>query len=140
MLVLDTDHLSEIDRESGNARMLLARLRQSGKHITTTIVSAEEQIRGLLAVLNKRTDAERRIAHYARFHRCIVRMSIWPLLPWNSVASDKLEQLRTEKIRLGVQDLKIASIVLTNNATLLTRNLRDFAKVPGLRIENSIDG
>ena len=33
-------------------------------------------------------------------------------------------------------DLKIASIVLTQNATLLTRNTGDFSKVRGLRIEN----
>jgi tRNA(fMet)-specific endonuclease VapC len=33
-------------------------------------------------------------------------------------------------------DLKIASIALANGATLLTRNTRDFQKVPGLQIEN----
>jgi tRNA(fMet)-specific endonuclease VapC len=31
-------------------------------------------------------------------------------------------------------DLKIATIVLTRDATLLSRNLSDFGKVPGLRI------
>jgi predicted nucleic acid-binding protein len=30
-------------------------------------------------------------------------------------------------------DLKIAAIVLAQNATLLTRNLCDFRKVPGLK-------
>ena len=33
-------------------------------------------------------------------------------------------------------DLKIASIALANNATLLTRNLSDFSKIPNLRIED----
>ncbi|WP_395092089.1 hypothetical protein [Armatimonas sp.] len=33
-------------------------------------------------------------------------------------------------------DLKIASIALSNQATLLTRNLRDYSKVPGLRCED----
>jgi len=33
-------------------------------------------------------------------------------------------------------DLKIAAIVLARNATLLTRNLADFRKVPGLKVEN----
>lgn len=35
-------------------------------------------------------------------------------------------QLRQQKIRIGTQDLRIASIVLANQATLLTRNYRDF--------------
>ncbi len=33
-------------------------------------------------------------------------------------------------------DLKIAAITLANNATLLTRNLADFNKVPGLKAED----
>jgi len=32
--------------------------------------------------------------------------------------------------------LKIAAIVLVNDATLLTRNSSDFAKMPGLRVED----
>jgi tRNA(fMet)-specific endonuclease VapC len=33
-------------------------------------------------------------------------------------------------------DLKIASIVLANDATLLTRNANDFNRIPGLRVED----
>jgi predicted nucleic acid-binding protein len=33
-------------------------------------------------------------------------------------------------------DLKIASIALASGATLLTRNTKDFAGVPGLRIDD----
>jgi len=33
-------------------------------------------------------------------------------------------------------DLKIASIALANDATLLTGNSNDFSNVPGLRIED----
>jgi tRNA(fMet)-specific endonuclease VapC len=33
-------------------------------------------------------------------------------------------------------DLKIASIVLANQATLLSANLRDFQQVPGLQVED----
>jgi predicted nucleic acid-binding protein len=36
-------------------------------------------------------------------------------------------------------DLKIACITIVNQGTLLTRNSKDFAKVPGLHFENWLD-
>ena len=41
-------------------------------------------------------------------------------------------------MKLGVRrmDLRIASIALENSATLVTRNVCDFQRVPGLIVEN----
>ena len=36
-------------------------------------------------------------------------------------------------------DLKIAAICIAHDALLPTRNLVDFAKAPGLRVENWLD-
>ena len=36
-------------------------------------------------------------------------------------------------------DLRIASIAIANDATLLSRNLKDFSRVPGLRVENWLE-
>ncbi len=46
---------------------------------------------------------------------------------------------RAKGLRIGTLDLRIACIVLEYDATLLTRNSVDFAKVPGLRFENWLD-
>ena len=63
----------------------------------------------------------------------------WVILPWDLAAVECLRRLRDQRIRIGTQDLKIASIVLAHDATLLTRNTVDFAKVPGLRFQNWLD-
>lgn len=51
-------------------------------------------------------------------------------------ASQQFQRLWQARIRIGTMDLKIAAIALVNDATLLTRNLSDFGKVPDLRIED----
>ncbi|WP_414623214.1 type II toxin-antitoxin system VapC family toxin [Calothrix sp. CCY 0018] len=41
-----------------------------------------------------------------------------------------------QKIRIGTQDLRIASIVISNDGILVTRNQRDFSRVPDLQFED----
>ena len=43
----------------------------------------------------------------------------------------RFKMLQDAKIRIGAVDLKTGFIALTNNMILLTRNSRDFRKVPG---------
>ena len=56
------------------------------------------------------------------------------VLPYDAAAVAEFERLRRNKIRVGTQDLRIASIALSKNATVVTRNIRDFGRVPGLKI------
>jgi hypothetical protein len=42
----------------------------------------------------------------------------------------------TLRLRVGTQHLKIAAIALANHVTLLTRNRRDFARIPGLGVDD----
>jgi predicted nucleic acid-binding protein len=51
------------------------------------------------------------------------------------------DRLRHDKKanKMGRSDMLIAAIVLPNQATLVTRNVRDFQLVYGLQIENWAD-
>lgn len=60
----------------------------------------------------------------------------WNLLPFMDVAAETFLLLRQQKLRISTMDLKTASIVLQEQATLLSRNLSGFAQVPGLHVEN----
>ena len=44
--------------------------------------------------------------------------------------------LRQQFRRLGTRDLRIAAIALSINATVITRNAKDFGQIPNLSIED----
>jgi len=58
------------------------------------------------------------------------------LLPFTEDAAKLFKKLRKQKVRISSTDLKIASMAAVYDATLLTRNLADYRKVPGLKFEN----
>jgi tRNA(fMet)-specific endonuclease VapC len=62
------------------------------------------------------------------------------VLPFDELAAEVYGPLRarleSEGRRLDEPDLRIASIVLARDLTLVTGNERHFARVPDLRIEN----
>ena len=58
------------------------------------------------------------------------------MLYFDTTAATVYEGLLSQKLRLGTQDLRIAAIVLSRGAVLLTRNSQDFSQVPGLQIDD----
>ena len=136
MLVLDTDHLVEFDRGSAAGMALQQKLEDAADEVATTIISAEEQFRGWLAQIHRQRHPHEQIAAYQRLQRRIEFFAAWHLLPWDTDAVDIFQALHRQRIRVGTMDLKIASIVLAHDATLLSRNLRDFQQVPSLRVED----
>jgi tRNA(fMet)-specific endonuclease VapC len=55
-----------------------------------------------------------------------------------AVQFDRLRMVRSLR-KVGRADLLIASIILANRATPVTRNLRHFKQVPGLIVTNWVD-
>lgn len=139
MLVLDTNHVSELGYPSIRSERLLARLAADSRPSAVTIISAEEQLRGWMALMHRVTDPPRQVPLYQQFHESIEYYSERLVLPWDEDAAARFVQFRRQRIRIGTQDLKIACITLSFEATLLTRNLSDFRQVPGLAVENWLD-
>ena len=139
MLVLDTDHFSELERDLEPGKRLSQRLSLSSFDKALTIITIEEEMRGWLAEIRRRDDLHRQIAPYAKLQRQVEAFADWIILPWDADSADLFVKLRRQGLRIGSLDLKIACIALAHDATVLTRNATDFAQVPGLRIENWLD-
>jgi tRNA(fMet)-specific endonuclease VapC len=130
MYLLDTDHVSLDQR---GHQWVMTHIASAGPtQVATTMITVEEQLRGWLAVLRTAKTREARCAAYMRLHATIEYFASSTLVDYDLAADDIYESLRNQKIRVGTQDLRIASIALSRNATLVTRNVRDFNLVSGL--------
>jgi tRNA(fMet)-specific endonuclease VapC len=136
VLILDTDHLAALERGLDPGIKLSRRLETTPDEIATTIISAEEQLRGWLAQIHRLNDPHREVRAYERLQRRLEFFAAWNVLPWNERAADRFVQFRRAGIRCGSMDLKIACIALVHDGTLLTGNTVDFSVVPGLKVEN----
>ena len=97
---------------------------------------ALQQMRGWMAEIHRQRDFHRQVIFYARLADLVEFFRRWTVIAFDSLAADQLLHLKRARIRIGTMDLKIAAIALANDATLLTRNLSDFRKVPQLRAED----
>ena len=61
------------------------------------------------------------------------------IVAFDESAARKFDELRRQRLRIGSMDLKIAATALVHDALLLSANLSDFQRVPGLRVENWLD-
>jgi tRNA(fMet)-specific endonuclease VapC len=140
VLILDTDHLSEFDAASDAGARLKKRLIAADEEVAATIISVEEQFRGWTAQIHKlHADPNAQIPIYARLKGRLEFYAAWNVLSWDEDSARNFVNFRRQGVRVGSMDLKIACIAITHDATVLTRNARDFAQVPGLRTENWLD-
>lgn len=141
MLVLDTDHISVLERaDSVDRARLIHRLDQSGMvAVVTTIVSYEEQSRGWLAYVARARSETEQLDAYERLARHLETYRRLTVLGYDRSTAERYQQLRAARLNVGPLDLKIAAITLANDAALLSRNLKDFEKIPGLHVENWLD-
>jgi tRNA(fMet)-specific endonuclease VapC len=135
-VILDTNHISAVDRYETVARDFERRAIRSGAELFICVISVEEIMRGWLALLASRKKRQDEIGVYRRLKRSTEMFAQWEILEWDDEALGIFEGLRRQKLKMSTADMKIASIVLAHDALLLTQNLDDFANVPGLRMEN----
>jgi tRNA(fMet)-specific endonuclease VapC len=134
LFVLDTDHLSLYQR--GVEPLLSKLLSHPPDELAITIITIEEQLRGRLAQIRKATTAAHLSECYRWLGETVDQLARLPVLYFDGTAATVYERLLSQKVRIGKQDLRIASIALSQSAVLLTRNSQDFSRVPGLQMDD----
>jgi tRNA(fMet)-specific endonuclease VapC len=138
IVILDTDLLTILQRQADPefSRLRLKLQSLPPEKICTTIINFEEQIRGWLLFISDSKLKHQEIFAYKRLHSLIGFFNEFTLLNYDAAAAEQFTKLRQLRLKIGTMDLKIAAIAISINALLLSRNLKDFHKISGLRVED----
>ena len=66
----------------------------------------------------------------------VLRLAKHQLVSFTEPAISRFDALKSQHLGVRAMDLRIAAIALEINATVVTRNLRDFQLVPDLKCED----
>jgi len=137
MYILDTDHLSLIQRNGIEGKRILARLASVEEvEVAVTVITYEEQVKGRLALLSRAKTLDEQVFAYQGLQKLAMDYISIVIVPFSRTAALEHQRLRKVNPRLGNMDLKIAAITLTNNAILLTRNESDFRQIVELQTQD----
>lgn len=138
MFVLDTDHVVIAQQQSAvEYDHLIRRIRQHDpSDIFVSIISFHEQVMGWNAYISRARDTAAVVRGYTRLERVLANFSQAQVLPFDDAAADVFDDLRKQRVRIATMDLRIASVALSRTMTVLTGNLVDFERVPGLQVED----
>ena len=136
MTDFDTDVLTGILR--GNAEFVRRAAATPAAEHAVPVVVIEEILRGRLSVIRRAESGQSQLSveqAYALFAEAVSDLRHMQILHYNAEAHALFTDWRQRKIRVSTHDLRIAAVCVSHSATLISRNRRDFERVPGLRVD-----
>ncbi|MHB1423946.1 MAG: type II toxin-antitoxin system VapC family toxin [Gemmataceae bacterium] len=128
---MDTDTLSLL--EQGHPLVQLRVNNHPAADIALPAMSIQEQMQGFLASLTRARNRQQvALAYDMLVTRLLPVWCRFSVFAFPETAILRFEQLRSLRLNVGLMDLRIAAVALESNLTVVTRNQRDFGRVPGL--------
>ncbi|MCI0462635.1 MAG: type II toxin-antitoxin system VapC family toxin [Gemmataceae bacterium] len=134
LYVLDTDILTLYQHGHPAIRERVARLAPA--QLAITVISVEEQLSGWYTLLCGAKKPAQLAGVYERLAQAVKTLAGLGILSFPEPAIGRYEELKAQKLNVAKMDLRIAAITLEHGGILVTRNMRDFQRVPGLVIED----
>jgi tRNA(fMet)-specific endonuclease VapC len=104
--------------------------------IAITVLSVEEQLSGWYTRIRQAKRPDALALAYRRLAECVTSLSGLRILSFTEPAITRYDALKRLQLGIGKMDLRIAAVTLEEGGILVTRNVRDFQRVPGLTIED----
>ncbi len=128
-MILDTTVLIDVMKGNTSAKEKISALSGKGEPITTTAISVFELFSGL-------SQSSKPLLEIEKIKSVLQNQVHWQL---DKASAEKGGLINGELIKKGQQidpeDAMIAGIALQHNESVLTRNLKHFSRIPGLKVE-----
>ena len=129
MVCLDSSFIIDVIRGNKNIENMEGKIDMASEAITVAAPVIMELIKG--AILSEKPETEKQ--------KVFAFLSSFIILNLNRdsaiLAGEIDAKLRKLGHHIGIEDIMIGAICLTNNERLLTKNLKHFEKIPCLEIE-----
>jgi tRNA(fMet)-specific endonuclease VapC len=140
VILLDTDIVSLLLRYPDAHPQLVRRIRETPlDDIYISAVTVAEIMEGGLALIRKLQPKDQESVGYELLVNSFHYLNRFAVLAYDSRAEQLFHNFSPHIRRQGRQDCQIAAIALTHEATVITRNERHFAQIPGVVFENWVD-
>jgi tRNA(fMet)-specific endonuclease VapC len=137
LYVLDTDILTLLQEHHPTVFQRVCA--QPPDEVAITVISVEEQLTGWYTQLRRARRRDLLAQVYERLALNVRFLGRLPILSYSEAAILRYEALHALRLNVASQDLRIAAITLEHQGILVTRNVQDFQRIPGLTIDNWAD-
>ena len=139
MHLLDTDTLTHLF--AGHPRVVERLRALEDPDVGTTIITKIELLRGRMDFVTKAATGNELLRAQRLLNRTEEMLEQIVVVPIDTRGAAEFDRLRTVTSlrKIGRADMLIASVALSNRATLVTRNLRHFKQITRLDVVNWVD-
>jgi tRNA(fMet)-specific endonuclease VapC len=134
LFVLDTDMLTLYYH--GDATVVQNVQARAATDLAITVVTIDEQLTGWYTLTRRARQPAEIAQAYANLADAVLRLSKWRILLYTESAIARVAHLKRQRLNVGLMDLRIAAITQENGAAVVTRNRRDFSRIPNLMVED----
>ena len=135
MYLFDTDSLSNILKKKPSALLIEKLMTLPGELQFTTSINISEIYFGAYRSINRKQILQ------AYEEKVFPNLNILPFDTGSGKIYGKLKaQLEKKGLPKSEPDLRIAAIAIQHNMVLVTGNMKHFKDIPGLNVENWING
>jgi tRNA(fMet)-specific endonuclease VapC len=111
-------------------------LRHLHDEIAVTAVTIEEVLTGWYTALRRARKPEQVVTAYDRLTATMRDLRNWDIVSFSAGAMTHYERLKALRLNVRKQDARIGAIGVEWGAVIVTRNLQDFQRIPGLNCED----